>query len=295
MAMDISDEQLAYEYHIQPFRPYFRGVAQKDAYWHHQAQYMQTIVVCDAVRDVHQTAATISQSFPETNADLHLRFGVARRTKFIWLSLRELFSTIQPNRTEPLSHDKVEIAAKALNEIYINIRGTLDNLAWCILDLFGSKSAPPLSPAHVHLFGRDFQRAVGDDGLAEFLNSFAKWNSDLKTRRDPAAHRIPLSVPPAILDEEATKRFNIVYAEHSAALRAAFSISHPPEEFESLTKKVDVLYDRLQRIGHFEPVFLHHPSEGTLRIYPTVPTDVGVLVRVARGLISHISKRHPSV
>jgi len=147
----------------------------------------------------------------------------------------------------------------------------------------------------VNLFGGEFLRAVGDAELTQFLGAFAEWNSELKTRRDPAAHRIPLSVHPAILDENAVQRFNLVSAEHSAALREAFSVSHSPEEFERLSKAVDALYDRLQRIGRFEPFFLHHPNEGTLRIYPTVPSDVGVLVKISRGLISCLLQRRPPV
>jgi len=283
--------ELSYDHHIAPYRGFLKGDATKDAYWHHQAQYIHAVVVCDAIRDVHQRSIFLAQSVQNTEAEFQLKFGVGRRTKFIWLSLREIVGLIQPNRKELLLIDDAEQAARALNVIYINIRGSLDNFAWCLLSMFASEPPHGLPPSRVNLFGSEFQRALGTSELVDFIDEFADWNKDLKERRDPAAHRIPLSVPPAALDEKSQPRYQAALSKYNEVLGTAISAAGAGSESEGLFDEANSQFVRLQRIGSFIPVFVHHPDEGLVSIYPVVPTDIAMLAQISSGLLEFIFKR----
>ena len=134
------------------------------------------------------------------------------------------------------------------------------------------------------LFSKELLKDPSMIDVALLVGGFEKWNDDLKTRRDPAAHRIPLSVPPSALNAADQKKAAEIDAEIVAArseaneLLAVGGNALPPLE------KVSLLYSKLRRIGTFLPVFVHHPSEGAMKIYPTVPEDIGTMIRITRDL-----------
>jgi len=53
------------------------------------------------------------------------------------------------------------------------------------------------SETQVGLFPGLFRNAAQVAGLESMLEQYIAWNDDLKSRRDPSAHRMPLYVPPA--------------------------------------------------------------------------------------------------
>ncbi len=289
--MSISDEELDFEHHIEFYRGlgFLTGNLKTDAHWHHEAECAHTLLVSDAVRDAIFTVVTLAQSVESEEAKTQLNFGVARRTKFIWLSLRRLFGLIAPDRNEPLPSDDVEKAAQDLNAIYINIRGTLDNLAWCLVDLFCEEKTQRLLPVKIDLFGAEFLKDANLREVAEFVNGSADWNRELKARRNPAAHRIPLSVPPAFLNAAAQKEYARISAEYTEVSNAAARAVGEGADSSVLFEKATLLNDRLQRVGTFSPVFVHHLDEGATKIYPLVPQDIGQLVKIVRGLTDIIS------
>ena len=284
--MKIRDEELDYKHHLAFDKNLglLTGDPIQDAYWYRQAERMHSLHVSDAVRDVLQDAVIFAQKADNPEADFHLRFGVASRAYFIWVALRKLLDLIPPDREEPLPLDFVHEAAMDLNVIYINIRGTLDNFAWCLLYLFGTKDTQRLPPAAVDLFGKNFLKDPNFAEVATYLKKFEAWNKELRGRRDPAAHRIPLSVPRAVLDNTAQEEYARVSTEHDEAYNAAFDPLGGAANRTEHLERTDLLNRELERIGRFEPVFVHHPDEGCMKIYPTVPQDIGQLVRITRGL-----------
>jgi len=97
--MAISNEELDYEQHIAFYKNnrLLSGDEQNDGYWHQQAEYVHALSICDAIRDVHLEAVSLGQRLTSAEAQLQLHFGVARRTKFIWLALRNLLGA-HPSR-----------------------------------------------------------------------------------------------------------------------------------------------------------------------------------------------------
>lgn len=289
----ISDEQLEYKHHIKFYEKLGNlvGDDSRDRYWHQQAEYFHALSVCDGILDLYVNSIALAQKIGNSEADFQLRFGVARRAKFIWLSLRNLISLAHPEREEPLLHDQVEEAARDLNVIYINIRGVLDNYAALLVALLGSDQTRRLRPMQVALFGAEFLKDRNLVEVADFLAPFMAWNVDLKGRRDPAAHRIPLSIPPALIDGETREEFESVNAAYQSAIVDLNNNNGTNDDVLMKAELVNAQFGRLERVGKFVPLFVHHPDEGVMKIYPTVPEDVGHLVKIGRGLGKIIAGR----
>lgn len=146
-----------------------------------------------------------------------LVFGAARRSKILWTAFRQLYRLISPDRTSPLPLDDVFEAARALNDIYIHLRGMQDNYAWALLYLFGGDASKQLNQGDVSLFSKKFTNVQPIAEFVDIVKPFSDWNTELKAMRDPVAHRIPLSVPPAILDEADQKKYAEVNELYNAA------------------------------------------------------------------------------
>jgi hypothetical protein len=286
----MDDRNLEFDHHLDFLRRLgaLTGDRKGDAYCYRQAEHMHALSVCDAIRDVHIAAAMLSESVRNSEADFHLRFGVARRTKFIWLSLRRVLASIPPARTEPLIGDDLEEVARDLNVIYLNIRGALDNIASTIIDLFGSESSRNLPPIQISLFGQKLSKDENLSDIIKLIEPFRSWNKALSGRRDPAAHRIPLSVPPAILDPNSRKDYEAAIEKYHAAFGGAVRAAQGGEDSLGQFEKARALFEETEKIGLFVPVFVHHPDDGLIPIYPTVPTDIAQLTKIARSVFGFV-------
>jgi hypothetical protein len=132
----------------------------------------------------------------------------------------------------------------------------------------GSTATKAANPLSIGLFKRTFAVDPVLKPVADALQPFSDWERDVKTRRNPAAHRMPLYVPQAALTPVDVVEFERFEALISQALRA--------QEFE----KMDALREG---VGTLIPKFLHDPGEPAIDIYPTVPEDIGQAVKIGRA------------
>lgn len=96
-----------------------------------------------------------------------------------------------------------------LNAYYLNLAGSLDNLAWALTyyhSLLNNIDEDKLKHRQfAHLLGERFLTELRTKHLEQLSNTlepFRKWYREMRELRDPAAHRIPLSVPCSIYSEE---------------------------------------------------------------------------------------------
>jgi hypothetical protein len=293
--MAVPDEHLSFDHHIAfaERSGLLTGDDKSDLFYYRNAEDMHTLSVTQAVNDLQFSAVQLLPKLLDPDAQLDVRFGLARRLKFIWIALRSLYAGIHPEHTDPINYDTAHAAGRDLNVIYINLRGALDNLARSLIAEFGNQRSKELSPQMVHLFSGEFRKDPGLQEFPDLLKPFVTWNSELKKRRDPAAHRIPLSVPPTVLDETAQARYAELEAEISKAFRIAVEAQKPGNFDKEPFDVVDRLREEQQRLGVFWPVFDHHPDEGFMKIYPTVPDDVGQLVKIGRVVFRRIAEKRP--
>lgn len=137
----------------------------------------------------------------------HLEHGFARRLYMLQTSrmyFEELFSD---NLSEPLKAHEATLAALHANALYVGIRGALDNLAWALqfkFSLFDGVTEIEGDRSKVDLFRECFIKAIENrlPVLGRKVRAKKEWALDFKKFRDPAAHRIPIYVPPGVISSE---------------------------------------------------------------------------------------------
>jgi hypothetical protein len=221
---------------------------------------------------VLRTAAKLTNS----KAKQYLRYGVGRRLRMILVAYCGVFDTVAPDRKEPLPLKEMAAVSRDLNIIYINIRGALDNYAWCIYHDRDMSKTFKWSETQVGLFHGLFLKAAQLANLKSMLDGHKDRNDDLKSRRDPSAHRVPLYVPPAILNVAEAARHEAIWKERWEAIEKG--------DYERDTE----LANEQHRLGTFRAQFMHDPDDGGLPIYATVPTDVGKLITIGNAINSDL-------
>ena len=143
-----------------------------------------------------------------------------------------------------------------LNAYYLNLAGSLDNLAWALTyhhSLINNVDED--NPKH-----RQFAQLLDKRFLAELRNSnlnqlsdtlvtFRDWYWDMRAFRDPAAHRIPLSVPRSIFSEEDAK-------EHERLNKEAAELIANGERDSGMS-----LIHQSYQLGKYMRIFVSETSE----------------------------------
>ena len=166
----------------------------------------------------HRTHAK-STAFTNHDAWRHFNEGVVRRYYMLQSSRLFLCEHCSPRRKEALSVYEATDCAIHLNAYYLNLRGTLDNLAWVLQyewQLLPSVTEDGGGKQSCYLFGKRFLDALKSRHakLASVLEQYGPWERELAALRDPAAHRVPIYVPPAIAtSQEQVDEFNRIMAQ----------------------------------------------------------------------------------
>ncbi len=158
---------------------------------------------------------TFQQRLHDEKAKEYLMQGVARRLTTIYRCIQNIFSLFPPSKSEHLSAEVLTDININLHAFFINIAGVFDNLGWVYVyenALLGKVSEGKIPRKGVGLFCSDTQKHLSQE-LSDYLNSerINKWYTDYsKNYRDSLAHRIPLYVPPALLNNAETGEFQII-------------------------------------------------------------------------------------
>jgi hypothetical protein len=190
--------------------------------------------------------------------------------------------------------DDVSEVERALNDIYIHSRGLLDNYAWAIFHLFGDQELSELHQNDISLFRKRFRQNPSVSDFGAIAIKFDDWEAELKERRDPVAHRIPLTVLPAVLNERDSQVYRQLQIQANNALGHLTKLAGEQaqvSEIEAASEALKRVHDEMGRVGSFFPLIVHDPDKGGVPIYPTVAQDVGTLVRMARSMNERIQER----
>jgi hypothetical protein len=176
-------------------------------------------------------------------------------------------------RTEPLLVNEQHTLSREINIIYMHLRGVLDNFAWCFLYERQPVLADTIHRFDVGLFSQKFRKqCTAFSEVEDEITVHDVWNEEVKERRDPVVHRIPLYVPPALITQEEAKTYR--------ALNNQFN-----EKLNSLElDEANRAFDEMNTIGTYYPYFVHHPNEPHIPIYPTIPIDMTHLIRIGNAV-----------
>ncbi|MFH1769228.1 MAG: hypothetical protein ABH833_01000 [Parcubacteria group bacterium] len=205
---------------------------------------------------------TFQQKLNNEKAREYLMHGIARRLDILFQCIENIFTIFTPNRTEHLSKEELSNLGINLHAFFINIAGILDNLGWVFVyenNLFGRRQDGKIDRNGVGLFNDITQQHLNPK-LREYLQSelMSTWYDDYtKKYRDSLAHRIPLYVPPSILNNEQSKEFSDIEAEIQG-----LDLSH-----EEDINKWGALLDKQRSLGVASHFFAHSMDEGCRPVY----------------------------
>jgi len=237
-----------------------------------------TLLVINALREAATNACKLSDFLKAPKAVHFMRYGAARRLLMMWHSYRNIVVyTAQPDRVRPLSGDESNDLTRDLNVIYININGVLDNFAWSLLHERVPEKAQKLHHRDIGLFKPCITRDASFTTLAKVVRDHETWYREVTKRRDPVAHRIPLTVPPSVLSTpEETAAYQRLYEDHR---RAADRL-----DFDGAARAMA----QMEGIGRFSSCFMHDPAEGKESLYPTLPKDIGHVIELFEAVEKYL-------
>lgn len=231
------------------------------------AHERQAQAIVSALVKAVPRAALLAQKVNAPKARDFLLHGVGQRMQMLVVGCRRMFGVASLKRKTPLSGEETTDLACDLNLIYINIHGTMDNLCWAILHEIAPEEAIKTRFNNVGLF-----KCLGNIPHVNLLNEriaiHNDWEREFRSRRHPAAHRIPLSVPSQVLTQEEAGQWSFEHGKLWASLA------------EGYPDQVGAIIDRLTKIGTFIACFRHDLDEGVCPIYPTVPNDLGRMLTI---------------
>jgi hypothetical protein len=162
--------------------------------------------------DIHEIFLLKLQKNLCDGAKKHLHRGLIMRLNMMGEAILTLDQEIGKSE-EPLDHYLATKLTLLLNAYYLNLAGSLDNLAWALIYQYTLvEDVDENKQKHreiAQIFGNKFLVKLREKNLEQLdkeLQPFRDWYRDMRQFRDPAAHRIPLLVPYSVYSEEDVKK-----------------------------------------------------------------------------------------
>lgn len=149
---------------------------------------------------------------------------------------------------KPLGLHEVRTVSIYANAYYVNLCGALDNVAWMLTHELRLCEPVNEDDGKTQRFSSlrspRFLKALGgvEPRIARRVAASQEWHKALRLLRDPAAHRLPLSIIPAILSEEEAREHSRLKAEARDSLKTG-----DYAKWQALDGEAD-------RIGKFVPL-----------------------------------------
>jgi len=211
------------------------------------------------------------------------RQGVPRRLKVLARCITNVFTQIPPERSELPSRDELSDATINVQSFVFNVFGAVDNLAWVWMHQIGQKrqDGTPIPDGHIGLGPKNTSvRATLSQEFQDYLTTLDKWFEHLAGLRHALAHRIPLYIPPYVIEQ----KDEAAYRECEAKMTEA-------------AKKHDFAeYDRLageqMKLGRFRPWVQHSFAENAKPIvfHAQMLADFNTVDELARKMLDELAR-----
>lgn len=210
----------------------------------------------------------------------HLREGFNRRVLMMDASLRQIDETAAKAGGKPISPYEATDLATHLNALYLNLCGALDNLAWALQherSLLTGVTEEGRGRLRVGLFSEAFLAALetAAPDLVTVLRNHAAWHTELRSLRDPGAHRIPIYAVPGIMNEQQGAEANRLSEESTRLI------------LEGKREEGMELMFQSTNLGTYQPLMaLSHEGRFEFRkMLPQVAQDEGHFIEVAESVL----------
>ncbi len=226
-----------------------------------------------------------TRTYGEKQAEEFALHGFIRRLKTMKRCIDNIYRICPPDIDRKPSSEELSDLAINLQAFVLNIYGSLDNLAWVwvkekekkILNNKGNL----LANAEIG-FAKEYKpiRNSFSSEFRSYLETLDKWFTYVKDFRHSLAHRIPLYVPPYVLNEEEVKSERELEALQTEALK-----KHKSDEYDRLTDKIGTL-------GKFEPVMTHSFGEKSPQVvfHAQIIADWNTVVQIAQNFLKELDR-----
>jgi len=181
----------------------------------------------------------------------YVQHGLSRRLSTMVHMVQTVFELLPPAQESVPETATVMDATACIQNFVMNAFGCLENLAWVwvLENNVRGKGGAELGRHEVGL-GKPYVRKSFSAEFGKFLDHNQDWLGNLISFRDGLAHRIPLYIPPYVIEEVSAEQYKALDA---AAIAAALA----GDQAE---------YDRLRgeqrALGKFRPWMTHSVLDG---------------------------------
>lgn len=221
----------------------------------------------------HRVAGT--QEISSQARDL-LIFGFSRRLHTLERCVTNIFRIFPTSQKIRLDSDALNDVTINLQAFILNLSGCFDNLAWAfvhrhdLLKRIGRKS-------DVGIFLRETRKCLPIEIWSDVdQETFDQWHRAYhKDFRDALAHRIPLYLPPAVVNPTQAAEIEAIEREINSSLASG--------DWSSANKNQNVVTDIGSPSG-----FVHDTASGkSVWLHPQLLCDVQTLCEFANSFLEH--------
>jgi hypothetical protein len=210
--------------------------------------------------------------------------GFCRRLDTMIRCVDKVFAKLPPELDAIPSRDVAVDAAIAIQAFVLNAFGCLDNLAWIWVEEkpVTDKNGDLLDRMRVGLGKKSTEvRDSFSPDFVAYLDKRQPWVDHLKGFRDALAHRIPLYIPPFIVDPKLVDEFDRLEEESVAALGRLDS------------ERYDRLLAQQKALGFYRPWMTHSASEkaGVIQFHSQMLADCLTIDGFGREMLTEIGRQ----
>jgi hypothetical protein len=230
--------------------------------------------------------AILARTFSSSHAQEYARQGFARRLDEMSRAINFIFELSPPEKEDAPDKDERIAATMLLQSFFINVQGCLDNLAWIWVYETGLQDPEggELRRGYVGL-GRDYRYLMKSfsGGFQTYIRGLKKWMKHITEFRDTVAHRIPLYIPPYIIEDKDLPEYTRLGQEAIAAASRG-----DMQAYDTLRAQQDAL-------GKYRPWMNHSPTEGSpvSVFHPQILQDFITIDEIAQKLFTEIDNFKP--
>lgn len=211
------------------------------------------------------------------------RQGFPRRLKVMVRCIKNVFTLIPPEREALPSADELADATINIQGFVFNTYASIDNLAWIWMFEKGQKrhDGTPIPDNYVGLGpNNESVRGTLSPEFQAHLSGLDDWLKFLAGLRHALAHRIPLYIPPYVIQNADAAAYNGLAAKLAAAVK----------------KKDFVAYDALSserlKLGRFQPWISQSYAEGAKPVvfHPQMLSDFNTVDELGQKMLAELGR-----